>query len=110
MRDIKESDWKKFRKLQPLALERYCQRVLSELEAISSDDSQSFHERYLAVFKLVEARDKSLARLFDNPSRSRALLQLAGIYGQGLLTDEEFMEFSQGIRNEIELIVGARNA
>ena len=29
--DIKESDWKVFRKLREVALERYCERVLKEV-------------------------------------------------------------------------------
>jgi hypothetical protein len=29
MRDIKETDWKVLRRLHPLALERFCQRVSS---------------------------------------------------------------------------------
>ena len=38
-RVISESDWRLFRKLQPLALERFCERVLSEINQISSDSN-----------------------------------------------------------------------
>jgi len=45
MRQIKESDWKILRQLSTVALERFCQRTLSEFEAIGNDDSKSFHQR-----------------------------------------------------------------
>ena len=37
MRDIKESDWKVFKRLRELALERFCERILGEIAGISSD-------------------------------------------------------------------------
>ena len=36
-RAINESDWRLFRKLEPIALDRFCERVLSEINQISSD-------------------------------------------------------------------------
>ena len=33
--DIPERDWKLFRQLQPLALERFCEKVLSEIRDIN---------------------------------------------------------------------------
>ena len=53
MREIKESDWKIFRQLHPVAVERYCQRVLDESERLRGDTSQSAHERYLAIYQLL---------------------------------------------------------
>src|SRR5215813_7777767 len=45
--EIKESDWKLLRQLHPVALERFCRRILEELERINSDSAKSFHQRYL---------------------------------------------------------------
>ncbi len=42
-----ESDWKIFRELREVALERFCKRVLEELELLWQDASGSYHERYL---------------------------------------------------------------
>ena len=53
-RAISEPDWKLFRQLQPLALERFCQRVLEEVGRLAADTGKTSHERYLAVLKLIE--------------------------------------------------------
>jgi hypothetical protein len=91
--DIPERDWKLFRELQPIALERFCESVLSEIRGIS-ESHQSAHERYLSVFKTVRNQDKELATLFDNPRRSNTWLQLSLIQSHGLLTLEEMQRFS----------------
>ena len=91
--DIPERDWKLFRQLQPIALERFCENVLSAIHDISRSN-QSAHERYLRVFKTVRNQDKELATLFNNPRRSNAWLQLSLIHSHELLTLEEMQRFS----------------
>ena len=98
---IKESDWKIFRQLRTLALERFCDRVLSEIESIASDAEKGSHERYLAVYRRIARRDKELADAFNNPRRSAALLQLARIMFMELLTEEEFARFSPETREAV---------
>jgi hypothetical protein len=56
-REISQADWKLFRQLHPIALERFCARVLSDVGRLVSDTDKSAHERYLAVFELVRRRD-----------------------------------------------------
>jgi hypothetical protein len=106
MREIKESDWKVFRKLHPVAVERYCERVLAESESLHRDTSRSAHERYLALYQLFRERDKELARLFDDFRRSTALEQIAIIKGHGLLTDEEFAQFSEETQYLVAVLLG----
>ncbi len=91
--DTPDRDWKLFRQLQPLALERFCEKVLSEIGEISRS-GQSAHKRYLRVFKIVRDQDKELATLFDNPRRSNAWFQLSLIHSHDLLTLEEMENFS----------------
>ena len=106
MREIKESDWKLFRQLHAVALERFCQCVLNESELLQRDSTRSAHERYLALYQLVHNRNKEVARLFDDFRRFTALWQLAAIKEQGLLTDEEFARFSQETQNLVETLLG----
>jgi hypothetical protein len=106
MREIKESDWKVFRKLHPVAVERYCERVLAESELLHRDTSRSAHERYLALYQLFRERDKELARLFDDLRRSTALFQIAAIKGRGLFTDEEFAQFSEETQRLVAVLLG----
>jgi hypothetical protein len=43
-RDIAESDWKKLRALHPIALDRFCQRILEKIGTILADSSRSHHQ------------------------------------------------------------------
>lgn len=95
---ISEADWKLFRQLHAVALERFCERTLSDLGRLASEAGKDAHERYLAVFELLRRRDKELAEAFDDMRRSTACRQLAVIRWRGLLTEEEFARFSPETR------------
>ena len=56
MRDIKESDWKVFKPLREIALERFCERVLDEVARINLDTGTSKHQRYLDDIRPGNAR------------------------------------------------------
>jgi len=103
-REISEADWKVLRQLHAIALERFCQRVLSEIENVASQPGKSAHDRYLQIFKVIKQRDDELARWFDGLRRSRAMLQLIGIRSLGLLTPEELARFSPEIQEALESI------
>lgn len=96
-----EPDWKRFRKLRDIALERLCQRILHRLSEISGQDERTFHARYLDAFDYIKRQDEALARAFDDPRRSRADEQLARMYAAGIVTDEELDEFSDATKELI---------
>ena len=98
--ELPESDWRVFRELQPIALERFCKRALNE--AILDDGSRNHHERYLHVFRLLRTRDDELAHAFNDPRRSRMIGQLVAIHAHGLLEPAEIERFTQGTRDTIE--------
>ena len=101
MRENKESDWKILRHLHPVALERFCQQILLEIERINSDSAKSFHQKYLDIYEVIRRRNKEIAQTFDDLRRSTALTQLAAMKARGLLTEDEFLRFSQETRNLI---------
>ena len=107
MHEIKEPDWKVLRRVHPLALERFCERVLAEINSVSRDGAKSHHARYLQLFKIIKDRDREIARLFDNPRRSHALTMLAQIRSQGLLTEDEFSSLSPETRGAIQMLLDA---
>jgi hypothetical protein len=109
-RAISERDWKLFRQLHPLALERFCERALSELSRLASEAGKGAHERYLAVFGLLRRRDKELAEAFDDYRRSAAWRQLAVICAHGLLTEKEFARFGPETRAAVQTWLGAWRA
>jgi hypothetical protein len=100
---IKESDWKLLRQLEPLALDRFCQRVLAEVKQVTSRSTESHHQRFLDVFRLIINRNKELAAAFDDLRRSNAILKLAAIKSHDLLTDEEFSRFSMETREAVNI-------
>jgi hypothetical protein len=105
-RDISEPDWKLFRQLHPLALERFCERALADVGRLASETGKSAHERYVAVFRLLLRRDKELAEAFNDLRRSTALLQLAILRSRKLVTDEEFARFSPETQGAVQVFQG----
>jgi hypothetical protein len=108
--DIKESDWRVFRKVREPALDRYCQRVITEVRQVIDNDRVSHHERYLKLWKLLRDRDKTLGMAFDDPRRSQALIQITNIDAENLLTEDELNQFSDELREQIERIRLLRNS
>jgi hypothetical protein len=107
-REIKESDWKIFRRLHPVALERFCKQVVEEINQATSKVTENYHERYLEVFRLIMDRNEEMARAFDDMRRSNAFILLANIRESQLLTEEEFLEFSPETREGVEVIINVR--
>ena len=98
-----ESDWKAFRKLREVTIQRFCQRVFDELEQLRENGAKTSYERYLDVHRLLQTRDEELGIAFDNPRRSQMMVQLAAIYAHELLEPEEFARFSTFTRQAVEL-------
>jgi hypothetical protein len=101
--EIEESDWKIFRRLHSIALERYCQRVLEEVRA-AAECKGDYHDCYRKVYRLIRNRDKTLASAFDDPRRSTAFVLLANMIDEDLLTEEELKQFSSEAQEHIAVI------
>jgi hypothetical protein len=107
MHEIKESDWKLFKEVRPQALQRFCKKVLLEVEGINSDETKSFHQKYLEIYRVLHDRDKELARVFGSLRRSTALVQIAALQLRGLLNEDEFLRFSEETRNVVNGMLGS---
>ena len=94
MRTMRESDWKLLSRLKPLALDRLCQRILSQIAELASSPDSS-HDRYLAIFRLIAERDREIALCFNGLSRSKVVERLIAIRALDLISDEEFAGFSE---------------
>jgi hypothetical protein len=105
-RQIGESHWKLFRQLREIALERFCEEVLAELAKLAAKSGRSAHERYLAVYRRLRRRDKELAQAFDDLRRSTAWPCLASMRSRGLVTDEEFAQFSAETQAAVRVWMG----
>jgi hypothetical protein len=107
-REIKESDWKLFRRLHAVALERFCRQVIEEISRASGNCADNFHQRYLELFDLILKRNEEMAWAFDDMRRSKAIILLANIQESDLLTEEEFSQFSPETRDAVASILEIR--
>ena len=101
---IKESDWKKFKKLKEAALKRFCDRVLEDSNRIIEQEGGSSHSKYLSLYKAITEADRTLASVFDYHSRSKATIQLMMLRTEGLIQDNELEELSEEFRRSTEPI------
>ena len=102
---MKESEWKKFKKLRALCLERFCGDVLHKAENICKAGGKTAHDRYGDLYQLIWDKDKGLAKAFDGPSRNRAFTQLMLMYRFGLVEEDELNEFENDTKTFIRDIV-----
>ena len=104
--DVDESDWKWFRQVRGIALQRFCDAVLNETQAIAADTTRSSHERFIAVYNLIQERNGELADGFDNPKRSAMMVQLVFFRAHKLLTDDEFFLFRRETCETVTSLLG----
>jgi hypothetical protein len=98
--DIRESDWKAYRRIHARALERLCQLALNDIGKLSGDESLSAQARYVRIGELIQKRDRQLAAVLDDPRRSTALISLMGMRNLGLVTEEELETLSSELRRD----------
>jgi hypothetical protein len=109
MDDISPADWKVFKPLRAAALERFCQRTLDEIARVSSDQTKSKHQRYIAIYRLMQERDIDIVRIFDTLRRSTAVRQIYSFRSHDLLTEDEFRRFSPELVKRVEQIIEILN-
>lgn len=107
---MKESEWKKFKRLKETCLERYCNRVLEEAEQICAIEGKTNHERYIDLYQLMRKRDKELGNAFDGLSRSQANIQLMMMYRLGLVEESELDEFEAETKNSLRETIRILNS
>jgi hypothetical protein len=104
-RDVGESDWRLLRAVHPVALDRFCGRILGEVTNVIGDAGKSPHQKYLEVYRLIKRRDQEIAKAFNDIRRSTAFMLICSLRRLGLLTDEEFARFSDEMRSAVEAFV-----
>ena len=87
MTHFAESDWKRLKALHPIALDRYCGRVLTEVANIGNGTEPSNHEKYRKLYQLLRERDNTVARIFNDVKRSSAQTMLGRMVLEGLVED-----------------------
>ena len=108
--NIPESDWRHFKRVHQVLLERFCQRTLDDLSDMLRAREGTAHEQYRRAYELLQDRDEALARAFDDFRRSTAILQLAIMRRMGILGDEELSVFSEQTQQTVRGVDSLRNA
>jgi len=91
---MKESDWKIFKKIKEQAIDQFCKNALVEFNEVINNN-ETAQNRYLLLYKLVQNRDKQMELLFDYQSRSKAVMQLIAIRGEGLANETLLNKLSE---------------
>jgi hypothetical protein len=104
MQTIRESDWKILRELKTVALERFCQRALDAVQKTMAEPGASAHEKYLQVYRLIEARDQELSELFDDLKRSNAFFRIEKLRQADLISDAGYSGFSEELQALLALL------
>lgn len=99
---MKESDWKIFKEIKEKAIERFCESALNEFREVMDKEDEHIHNRYLLHFKLVQNRNRQMALIFDDHTRSKAHLQLLAIRGEGLADESLVSKLSEEFRKQTD--------
>lgn len=101
MKSIKESDWKIYKELREIALERYCKRSLEKVRKIIDENIGDSEERFLTMTREAHHLHKHFGHLFDDFRRLTAIRQLSIYYADELLTHDEISRLSEDGRDQV---------
>ncbi len=85
----------------PVTLERLCEQILRRATDIAAAPGITNHQRYLKMWKMIQAQNKEVAIAFDDHRRSTAFLKILQIHRRGLFTEEEFARFSEETQKRV---------
>lgn len=98
MRDITESDWKKWKTLRLKCIDDFCHATFKQVSELSEEE-RPVHDLHRELYRLVADRDNEIERRFDPMKRSQAITQLIFLYRDGLITDADVEQFTEDLCN-----------
>ena len=99
MRPLSEADWKYMQRLQPVLLNRLCEKFNTEMVRIlQEEDAGTPHERYLNAFKHMQDADDIIADCFNDWRRSTLLQKMGFLLHHDLMTSDEYAGLSDETR------------
>lgn len=100
-----EKDWKKLRSLKDHALEEVCNQIIEKLKMLIEAREGGNHKTYLQLWETIQAEDKIIQDLFDDLKRSSAFFKLMAWKTHGILSDDDFKDFTEDTQNRINTIL-----
>ena len=105
MRNIKESDWKYFRRIKDAILNRHCNAILEVVDLINKNRKSEEHKSYLQIYRLLEEKDKEIADTYNDIKRSNAIEKIYLMRRHLAMTNEEFSKFSEETKDLVNHIL-----
>ena len=97
MHQVKEKDWKLFRKKLPEWQEAYLERLIKEYaELLNGDEAASV--KIWALDKRIRADRKSLGVHVDGVTRSNLQNILTGLIIENVISEDDLHDFSEELR------------
>ena len=101
MDQVKEKDWKQFRKMLPEWQEAYMERLTKEyIELLSSDMQAS--DKFWALDKRIKDDKKCTGVIARDISRSHMFQHIIDLMYEGAITVDDLKEFSEDLRDTIK--------
>ena len=102
------------KRLIDIALERECAVFNLRIKTLAGHHlntklTKPNHQRYLDIYKLTDEFDKHIADRYDGLSGSRYLMTIVNLYCDGVLKDEDLIEFDDEVFMQIKNIADWRN-
>ena len=101
MNNFPEDDWKHFKKIQAIALDRLCDRLLKELQQHCTATAGTNFERFEKALSTAKDGSNDYKRAFTDLRRSTAFMKLLQMVALGLISDEELKGFSAQTRAKV---------
>ena len=101
MYQVKEKDWKLFRKMLPEWQDKYMERLTKEyIELLSSDRQAS--DKFWALDKRIKDDKKCTGVIARDIRRSHMFQHIIDLMDEGAITEDELKEFSEDLQNTIK--------
>jgi len=98
---IPERDWKYLRGIMPELLSELCRKINLGAMEILACESGSEHEKYLKLYRYLEASDRVVADCFNDWRRSTLWFKLPLLSRHNVLKDEHISNLSDATRELI---------
>lgn len=113
MMELNKEQKKIARRLIDIALERECAVFNLRMKTLvghhlNTKLAKPNHQRYLDIYKLTNEFDKHIADRYDGMSGSRYFMTVVNLYCDGVLKDEDLIEFDDEVFMQIKNIADWR--
>lgn len=110
MSNLSEDDWKHFKRIQAIALDRLCARLLKQLQQHCTATAGTNFERFEKALSTAKEGSNAYQRAFTDLRRSTAFTKLLEMVALGLISNEELKGFSAQTRMKVaEIHAGTPN-